>query len=88
MTTSTQNVIIKYSIDKFSTGPFAPFTLLVAIAFLSFRVTEQTIFLQNMKWEIYEEAKQVVNVFLYKYLFLFVNYDDIFIYRYICNILS
>ena len=49
LTTSNQNVIIKYSIDKFSTGPFAPFTLLVAIAFLSFRVTEQTIFLQNMK---------------------------------------
>ena len=88
MTTSTQNVIIKCSIDKFSTAPFAPFTLLVAIAFLSFQVTEQTIFLQNMKWQIYEEAKRVVNVFLYQYLFLFVNYDDIFIYRYICNILS
>ena len=41
-----------------------------------------------MKWEIYEEAKRVVNVFLYQYLFLFVNYDDIFIYRYICNIVS
>ena len=49
LTTSNQNVLIKYSIDKFSTRPFAPFTLWVAIAFLSFRITEQTIFLQNMK---------------------------------------